>query len=72
MISEKLLKYFGYFEVYLPDPEHIYANETVSGVKIEKLESFPNQLTTNTNFNEMQKIMGFRKKSQKIRCEKND
>lgn len=61
LVSEKLFKYFGYFEIYVSDPKNIHANETVSGGKLEKPEIFPNQLKPSTDFNEMQKIMRSRK-----------
>lgn len=62
LFSEKLLRYFGYFEVYVPSSEELHANETVSGGKIEKAEPVPKRMSSSTDFNEMQKIMGFRKK----------
>lgn len=61
------MRYFGYFEVYVPNSEDLHANETVSGGKIEKAESVPKRMNSSTGFNEMQKIMGFRKKVSSVR-----
>lgn len=47
----------------MPNAKDIKAFETVGGGKIIKAEPIRNQLTANTDFNEMQKIMGSKKKS---------
>lgn len=57
-----LLKYFGCFEVYVPDPKDNSVEETVSGMKIQKPETLPNRITTNTSLEEMQKITRAKKK----------
>lgn len=61
-ISEKLLKYFGYFEVVNPEPGNEIVTETVSGKKIEKAEFIPGRLTPSTDFEEMLVIVGAKKK----------